>query len=372
MNTRSWIASALLLAALAGTGAALAVWKRSTVLAANAAAANQTEPVESVVAITARQHQHRESTTSIGTVVALRSIRLRNEVSGTVRQATLTPGAIVDTGTVLVALDVSVEQAELKAQEAQAALAQTMLGRTERMAQQRASSATDLDRARSERDVAMAQVARTKAVIARKTIRAPFRARVGIADVHPGQFLEEGTELTTLQGVDDSANVDFSVAQQVAANLKSGDIVEVYANDDKTPLAATIVATDARIDSTTRNSVVRARLAGAENLPTPGASVRVRVPVGATRAAVAVPASALRKGPSGDHVFVIAQDAQGKTRAQQRAVQVGAMAGEDVVIDSGLAAGEQVAASGSFKLHDAALVAVAQPVASATGAGAAK
>ena len=71
-------------------------------------------------------------------------------------------------------------------------------------------------------------------------------------------------------------------------------------------------------------------------------------------------------------MFVIAQDAQGKTRAQQRAVQVGAMAGEDVVIDSGLAAGEQVAASGSFKLHDAALVAVAQPVASATGAGAAK
>jgi membrane fusion protein (multidrug efflux system) len=367
MNTKSWIASALLLAALAGTGTALALWKRSTVQAANAAAANQPEPVESVSAVPARQHEHRDATTSIGTVVALRSIRLRNEVSGTVHRAALTPGAIVDAGTVLVALDVSVEQAELKAQEAEAALAQTMLGRTERMTQQRAMSATELDRARSERDVKLAQVARTKAVIARKTIRAPFRARVGIADVHPGQFLEEGTELTTLQGVDDGANVDFSVAQQVAAGLKSGDAVDVYANDDAKPLAATIVATDARVDPSTRNAVVRARIDGA-NVPAPGASVRVRVPVGAARATVAVPASALRKGPSGDHVFVIAQDAQGKTRAQQRAVRVGAMLGEEVVIDSGLAAGEQVAASGSFKLRDASLVAVAQPVASAAGA----
>ncbi len=51
----------------------------------------------------------------------------------------------------------------------------------------------EVDQARAELDVARAQIARTKAIIARKTIRAPFRARVGIADVHPGQYLSEGT-----------------------------------------------------------------------------------------------------------------------------------------------------------------------------------
>ena len=112
----------------------------------------------------------------------------------------LTPGQIVDAGTVLVALDVSVEEAELKAQEAQAALAETMLGRMQRLSQNRVASETDVDRARAERDVALAQIARTRAVIARKTIRAPFRARVGMADVHPGQYLNEGTQLTTLAG----------------------------------------------------------------------------------------------------------------------------------------------------------------------------
>ena len=127
----------------------------------------------------------------------------------------------------------------------------------------------------------------------------------------------------------------------------------------RTPIAAKIVAVDARVDPTTRNAMVRARIEGAANAPAPGASVRVRVPVGPPRMAIAVPASALRKGPGGDHVFVIAPDKEGKLRARLRAVQSGAMLGDEVVILAGLSAGEQVAASGSFKLREGTLVAIA-------------
>src|SRR5262249_13787144 len=161
--------------------------------------------------------EHRETTTSIGTVIALRSITLRNELAGTVRRVALVPGAIVETGQVLVALDVSVEDAELKALEAQAALSETLLVRTEQANQDQVVAESALDRAGAERDVAVAQIARTRAIIERKPLRAPFRARVGIADVHPGQYLQEGTLLTTLQGVDEAAHVDFAVAQQVAS-----------------------------------------------------------------------------------------------------------------------------------------------------------
>ena len=59
--------------------------------------------------------------------------------------------------------------------------------------------------------IGASQIARTKAVIARKTIRAPFSARLGMSDVHPGQFLNEGTDITTLQGVDEAVHVDFTV-----------------------------------------------------------------------------------------------------------------------------------------------------------------
>jgi membrane fusion protein, multidrug efflux system len=322
--------------------------------------------MESVTVAVAKAREHRGTATSIGTVVALRSISLRNELPGTVRQVTLTPGQVVDAGTVLVRLDVSVEEAELKAQEAQAALAKTLLDRLQRASQNRAASEAEVDRARAERDVALAQIARTRAIIARKTIRAPFRARVGIADVHPGQYLNEGTQLTTLQGVDRAAHVDFTVAQSVAAELREGDRVDVFAGSDSSPTAGRIVAVDARIDPATRNATVRARIEGAANAPAPGASVRVRVPVGPRRTAVAIPVSALRKGPGGDHVFVIAPDKDGKTRAHVRQVESGTMLGDEVVIHAGLSAGDQVAASGSFKLREEVLVAITGD--SATGA----
>jgi membrane fusion protein (multidrug efflux system) len=359
MSRRAWIASLILLVIVVGSAAGLAAWKYESMRKADAASANQPEPVESVTVAVARALEHRQTTTSIGTVIALRSITLRNELPGTVRQVMLTPGHIVDADTVLVALDIAVEEAELKAQEAQVALAEATLDRMQRARQNRAVSELEVDRARAERDVALAQIARTKAVIARKTIRAPFRARVGLADVHPGQYLNEGTQLTTLQGVDDGVHVDFTVSQRGAAGLRVGQRVDVFATNDASSIAARIVALDARIDPTTRNATVRARIEGAANTPAPGASVRIQVPVGTPHKAVAVPSSALRKGPGGDHVFVIAPAKDGKTRAHTRPVESGAMLADEVVILGGLAAGEQVAASGSFKLRDAALVAIA-------------
>jgi membrane fusion protein (multidrug efflux system) len=369
MNRRSWIGSFLLLAGVVSVGVGLAAWKYTAIQAAVAASANQPEPMESVTVAFAREVEHRQTATSIGTVLALRSITLRNELPGTVRYVSLTPGQIVDTGMVLVGLDVSVEEAELKAQEAQAALARTVLDRRKNLSHDRATTQEEVDRARADLDIALAQIARTKAIIARKTIRAPFRARVGMADLHLGQYLNEGTELTTLQGVDDAVHVDFTVAQQVAAGLQAGDSVEVSAAGQSSPISARIVAVDARIDPTTRNAAVRARIEGAANAPSPGASVRVRVPVGSLRKAVAIPASALRKGPGGDRVFVIELDKSGKTRAHVRPVESGAMLGDEVVIYAGLSAGDQVAVSGSFKLREAALVVIARSPEDKSGSG---
>lgn len=355
---RSWIGSVLLILAVGGTGASLAAWKHAS-LQTKAAATSHSAPPESVAVAVATERQHRPTTTSIGTVVALRSITLRNELPGTVREVRLIPGQIVEAGALLVGLDVAVEQAELRALEAQAELAETQFARIKRMNALHAVSEMDLDNARSERSVTLAQVERTRALIARKMIRAPFRARVGISDVHPGQYLNEGTQLTTLQGVDRSAYVDFTVAQQVAMALREGARVDVFSTNDAPPTPAAIVAIDARVDPSTRNAVVRARIEDASNAPRPGASVRVQVPVGPPRMALAIPASAVRRSPSGDHVFVVAEDNDGKVRAHARQVQIEALAGDEAVIYGGLAAGERVAASGSFKLHEAALVVIA-------------
>jgi membrane fusion protein (multidrug efflux system) len=356
MNRRNVIGSALLLAMVITSGIGLIAWKYGTIQQHVAASANQPEPMESVTIALAKEVDHRQITTSIGTVLAMRSITLKNELPGTVRQVRLTPGQVVDTGTVLVALDVSVEEAELKAQEAQAALAKSVLDRRLSLHHELATTQEEVDRAHADLDVALAQTARTKAIIARKMVRAPFRSRVGISDVHPGQYLNEGTQLTTLQGIDDALHVDFAVAQQVAAGLREDDRVDVFTADQSIPISARIVAVDARIDPVTRNATVRAKIPRADHAPSPGASVRVRVPVGTSRKAVAVPVSALRKGPGGDQVFVVRPDKDGRTRVHVQQVESGVMFDDQVVILAGLSAGEQVAASGSFKLREGVLV----------------
>jgi membrane fusion protein (multidrug efflux system) len=366
-NSRGWVAASVLLATVLGAGAVLATWKIGTIRASDAAAASQPEPMEFVEVALARPREHRATVTSIGTVLATRSVTLRNELAGTVSEVAMTPGQIVEAGTVLVRQDVSVEQAELEAHQAQAVLAQTLLDRSRQASANRAVSEIEVDRARAERDVALAQIARTQAIIARKTIRAPFRARVGLADVHRGQYLDEGTALTTLQGIDDAAHVDFAVAQRVAAGLARGDEVQVFASGQERPIPGTIVALDARVDPTTRNALVRARI---EEFPAPGASVRVEVPDGPRRSAVSVPVAALRKGPAGDQVFVIAPGADGQTRAHSRSVESGAMLGNEILILGGLAAGEQVAATGSFKLREGVLVVVPETGATVVANGA--
>ena len=351
-STRRRGASLLLLGAVLSTGGLLAAVKFDADRDARAASASQPEPVELVTLASAEERQHRPTTTAIGTVRALRSIVLRNEEPGTVRRVSLTPGQIVEPGTVLVALDVAVEQAELRALEAQANLAETSLGRSEHLLDSGSIAREEVDNARAQRDVARAQAARVRALIARKVIVAPFRARVGLADVHPGQYLDQGTELTTLQGLSNDVHVDFSVTQSVATSLHVGSSVDIGIGDGSPPLVARVVAIDARVDSATRNRTLRARLAGGPNAPSPGASVRVLVPAGEPSRAVAVPVSALRKGPDGDHVWVIAADDAGVTRAHERMVQSGPVLGETVLVLGGLAAGERVAASGSFKLRE--------------------
>jgi membrane fusion protein (multidrug efflux system) len=357
MKASQWIGSLVLIAAVAGAGMGLTAWKKADQKKAAEEAAMMPEPMEAVIVKPAREIEHRRTTTAVGTVLALRSVTLQNELAGTVARVDLTPGKVVEAGAELVALDVSVEEAELKAQEAQAALADTTLKRVESLTTNSATSQKELDQAKAEHDVTLAQMERTKAMIARKVIRAPFRARIGLSDVHPGQYLIEGAVLTTLQGVDEAAHVDFTVTQNVAEVLREGDTVEVVGLNQEVPVNATIIALDARIDRATRNANIRAKVADAKQVPVPGASVQVRVPVGGPRKVVAIPVSALRRGPEGDHVFVVAPGKDGKSRASMRIVKGGAVLGDEVVIESGLTAGEPVAASGSFKLRDGVLVA---------------
>jgi membrane fusion protein (multidrug efflux system) len=344
------------LLAIGGTAGGLGYYKYVQITAAIAAAEAFPEPREAVEAVRVRRGEWSASTRAVGTVVALRQVEIRNELAGTVVEMGFASGDIVEAGQVLVRLDTSQERAALAAAQAEARLAQVVFDRRDRLRSSDAVSALDLDRAREELAAATARVANLEAGIAKKTLVAPFRARVGLTDLQPGAYLDEGTRIGTLQGVDRDAFVDFALPQDMAAAIRPGVAVSLAGSQlPDGSVAAEIVAEDASVDATNRAVRFRAIARGLGEKLRPGAFVDVVAVTAPPRPALLVPLTAVRRAPYGDHVFVLVNE-DGQSRARQRVVQTGPVQGTDIVITDGLAEGELIAGAGSFKLREGLLV----------------
>lgn len=302
----------------------------------------------------------RRSTVVVGTVLAARSIRLRTELAGVVTEVSMNPGELVDPETVLVRLDTRLETAELKSAEASLKLASLEYQRAQELRESNSISSRELDVASANLTQRQAECERLKVVIDRKTIKAPFKARVGLFDLHVGQFLDAGAEITSLEGVADFLDIDFAIPAHVAESLAVGDIVKLGL-DSESSEEAKVIAIDARADAVSRSISARARYENPPPAVRPNDSVRVRVEYGEPVAAIAVPATAVRRGPSGTSVFV-AEKIGGQLRAKSRNVLLAGSGDKSMAwIAHGLIAGESVVAEGSFKLFDGALLGTESP-----------
>jgi membrane fusion protein (multidrug efflux system) len=360
MNRRALVIVAASTAGLIAFLAAYKYWRVSSMIAA---AASFAEPAEAVEVASARAITWRAEATAAGTIVARQFVTLSNELAGTIATVAFRSGQVVEEGQVLLELDTRTERAELRSAEADIDLARLTAERTTRLVEQRVGTQAEVDRARAQLAQVQARRDVVATTIARKTLRAPFRGRIGLRDVHPGQYLAEGTELTTLESVDDGVYVDFRLPQEIAAQLATGAAVRLSGGGLPTPAEAVVRAVDARADEATRTVRVRAEAAGLSPAVKPGTFVDVTVAAKAPQEVLAVPLAAVRRAAYGDHVYVIAAAGTADTgpRAEQRFVQTGPVVGKDIVILKGLAPGERVATEGSFKLRQGSLVRIAVP-----------
>ena len=350
---KRFFASLLLIAVVAGLGYGIVKIKE-----ANSQASVKKPQKESAVAVTAYQvveSDYQNTTTTVGTVRAIQSVLLRNEIAGVVQKINLVSGQTVKRGDVLVQLDTSVEIADMKMSEAELVLAKLKLSKIKDAFGLDVGTDLEVTRRQTEYDVARAKLERTKAMIAKKTLIAPFDARVGIVDVHPGQYMDAGALIVNLQSVDESVYVDFYVSQDVALRLKKGDVIPGTMSHNSEVVMGKIDAIDSMINEQTRNAKIRTKFDSINKLR-PGGSLIIKVPVGSSHRVPAIPVTALRRSPEGAHVFVIIKDKEGKSRAELRQVTSGQMQGDHVFIHKGLKVGELVVAKGSFKVRNQSLL----------------
>jgi len=324
--------------------------------AMGAAGAAMVVPAESVTATGAKEENWENNITATGSVVAVQGVTVSAEMAGKVAKIAFESGATVAAGDLLVQLDTSTEEAQLRAAEAGAALAKLNLDRAKELREKNTNSQSELDATDAQAKQGEAQADNIRSVIAKKTIRAPFAGRLGLRLVNLGQILKEGDPIASLQTLD-PIYVNFSLPQQRLAELSVAGVVRVVS--DAAPgetLEGKVTAINPDVDAVTRNVRVQATLTNAGDKLRPGMFASVTVVLPTKENVRVIPASAVLYAPYGDSVFVIDDKKDEKTGQMQKVlrqqfVRLGTARGDFVAVVSGLKEGEQIVTSGVFKLR---------------------
>ncbi len=340
--------------------------------AAASQAAGFQPPPEAVTTIVAQPEQWPDTLAVIGTTAAVQGVTVSADLPGLVARISFESGRAVSQGDVLVELDTREEQAQLTAAEARRELARLNFERMQALVVDGAISRADYDQAAAEQKSTDARVGEIKAVIARKTIRAPFSGVLGIRQVNLGQYLSAGDPVVPLQSLH-PIYVNFGVPQQDTARVRVGGRIRVTADDlSGVEFTGRVTAVDSVISQETRNVQVQATVPNPGGKLRPGMFVQTSVVTGATRSNVSLPASAISYAPFGDSVFVVTdmKGAGGQLYrgARQQFVKLGPSRGDRVAVLSGVNAGDEVVTSGTFKLRNGAAVHVNNAVQPANSA----
>jgi membrane fusion protein (multidrug efflux system) len=350
----------LFLASLLGFAALVAgplvLVKISQFRAMGAAGASAVMPPTVVTAVEVREQEWESTLQATGTMAAVQGVTIGAEVPGKVTRIAFEAGAAVQAGDVLAQLDTSTEEAQLRAAEATAALAKANLARARDLRRTQANAPADLDVAEAQAKQTQAQADNIRAVIAKKSIRAPFAGRLGLRLVNLGQILREGEAIATLQTWD-PIFVNFPLPQQRLSRIAAGHPVRLRA--DAAPgreFEGKITAISPEIDPVTRNVRVQATIPNREELLRAGMFVGVTVVTPERARVLAIPVTSVLYAPYGDSIFVVEDAKDGKTGRtervlRQRFVRLGETRGDFVVVTEGLKAGETVVTSGVFKLR---------------------
>jgi len=295
--------------------------------------------------------------TSVGSLEAVQGVTITSEITGKVAAIAFTAGDQVNTGNLLVQQDIAVEQAQLRAAESEAELARLEYNRENKLIGKSIIPQADLDRAQAKLTQAKAQADNIRAVIARKTIRAPFAGRLGIRQINLGQVINDGQPIVTLQALD-PIYVNFFLPQQDLARISTG--LPVRVTTDALPdqlFTCTITAISPEVEAATRNVRVQATLANPEEKLRGGMYVNVAVVLPAQKEVQTIPATAVLYAPYSDSVFVI-EDKKAENGSpagqvvRQQFVRLGEKRGDFVAVLSGLEGRETVVSTGAFKLRN--------------------
>ncbi|QEY53174.1 efflux RND transporter periplasmic adaptor subunit [Legionella longbeachae] len=301
---------------------------------------------------------------AVGSLRAVLGVNVTTELAGMVQKIYFKPGSAVQKGSILVQLNAGTELGLLHSLQAQVELAKITYKRDKAQYAVHAVSKQTLDTDEWNLRNLQAQVEEQAATVEKKTIRAPFSGQLGVRNVNPGQYLNVGDTVVSLQALD-IIYADFYLPQQALARLELGQKVKMVTDTFTNQVfQGTITTIEPNVDSATRNVEVEATFPNPDFKLKPGMFTRVEVEVGNKQSYLTIPQSAITFNPYGDIVYLVKDSGKKDTKnqpilvAQQVFVTVGDTRGDQIAVLKGLHQGDVIVTSGQLKLKNGSQVVI--------------
>lgn len=314
-------------------------------------------PPQTVSTMPAKLDQWQPTISAVGSLRAAKGADLALEVPGVVDEIAFESGDEVVAGTILLRLRAEDDEARLRSLDATAQLAATTYDRNRKQFEAKAISQAALDVDAANLKNARAAVEEQRATVNKKILRAPFSGRLGVRLVDIGQYLNPGAAIVTLQALD-PVYADFYVPPQQAGRLAVGQKAVVKV-DKEAPggVEGEISALNPKVESGSRNVLVRATIANPARQLLPGTPVVVEIETGKPERHITLPQTAITYNPYGDTVFLAQSDGKDdagkpKYKARQTFVVTGPTRGDQIAVLEGLKEGDQVVTAGQLKIQN--------------------
>lgn len=325
----------------------------------------------------------------VGRIRAQQFVEVHARVEGFLEQMLFEEGTHVKKGQTLFVIDqrqykakVDKARAQLNKDKAQERKAQHDLNRIRPLYEQNAASQLDLDNAVAAYESAKASVSMSQADLDQAemelgytVVRSPISGNISERLVDLGTLVGSGgkSKLATVMK-SDTVLVDFSMTaldylKSKERNVNLGRQVEnrswqpyitiTLADNSQYPYKGLVDFAEPQVDPRTGTFSVRAEMPNPENTLLPGQFTKVKLLLDVRENAVSVPMKAVIIEKGGAYIFVVRKN----QTVEKRFIELGPEQDNQVVVERGLAPGEEIVIEGYHKLSPGMKVQISnQPV----------
>lgn len=302
------------------------------------------QPAMRVDGIVLKPRPFANSLSVSGSIEANEQVEIRSEVPGVVRGIHFEEGSPVKAGQLLLKIDDS----ELRAQLAQAQTKQSLAAENESRArlllQKEAISREEYDVARADLKSAQAQTQLIQAQLAKTSIKAPFSGRIGLRSISVGGYISPTTVVANLVNTD-PVKITFSVPEKYSNQVKANTPLQFTISGSPKKYQAVVYAIEPGIETGTRTLQLRARAENPGGVLLPGSFANVEMPLAIMDDALLVPSEAIVPVQGGKKVYITENG-----KAKEAKIETGTRTEKEVLVVSGLKAGDTVLTTGVMTL----------------------